>query len=308
MTKFFKYVVWLSSVGILIILAGTYWMGTQLTAPAHTRISPSSFVPRPQSIQFLDPSGKQLAGWLVPGNPACGTVILMHAVRSNRLGMASRVPFLHDAGYSVLLFDFQAHGESEGETITYGALEKEDVRAAIQYVRQGNPSSQIGLIGFSLGGTAAVLTDASLQADVLILEAVFSTLDQAIVNRVRQKVGLLAPLLAYPLLWHFHFFYGIDPAGLRPIDAIHSLPVPTLVIGGTDDQHTLRSETEALFSQAQSPKELWLITGARHQDFHLYAPAEYETRVRAFLNTHLHCPQTSSALQSDSLSSKEFTP
>ena len=271
-------------------------MGTQLTAPARAHIdSPPSLLPV-QSVQFSNPSGNQLAGWLIPGNPQCGTVILMHAVRSNRLGMASRVPFLHKAGYSVLLFDFQAHGESAGNIITFGELEKEDVRAAVQYVKEWNPSSQIGMIGFSLGGTAAVLNKASLQADVLILEAVFSTLEQATLNRIQQRVGLLAPLLTYPLLLHLHHYYGIDPDALRPIDAIRSLTIPIFVIGGTHDQHTVQSETEALYSAARPPKELWVIKGAHHQDFHQYARADYETRVLAFLHTYMRCSQRSSSI------------
>jgi len=52
-----------------------------------------------------------------------GTIVLMHGVRANRLSMVRRAEMLHRAGYSVLLFDFQAHGESPGSHITMGYLE-----------------------------------------------------------------------------------------------------------------------------------------------------------------------------------------
>ncbi len=213
----------------------------------------------------------------------------MHSIRSNRRGMARRAPFLHKAGYSVLLFDFQAHGESEGETITFGDLEKEDVKAAIQFASQRHASSSIGIMGFSLGGVAAVLHGPALNVDVLILEAVNSILEHAVINRLRQRVGPLAPLLAHPLLFQLQLQYGIDLEALRPIDSIGSLNAPVFVIGGTHDQHTLQSETKNLFSAARPPKELWLVKGAYHQDFYRYAPTEYETRVLAFLNTYMRC-------------------
>jgi alpha/beta superfamily hydrolase len=52
----------------------------------------------------------------------------MHGVRANRLSMVERARFLSYAGYSVLLFDFQGHGESTGQHITFGYLESKDAR------------------------------------------------------------------------------------------------------------------------------------------------------------------------------------
>ena len=59
----------------------------------------------------------------------------MHGVRSTRVGVTNRVRFLREAGYSVLLFDFQAHGKSGGEHISYGKLESRDAEAAVAFVK-----------------------------------------------------------------------------------------------------------------------------------------------------------------------------
>ena len=58
----------------------------------------------------------------------------MHGVRSNRLQMLDRARFLNKFGYSVLLFDFQAHGESIGDHITFGYLESLDANAGYSYL------------------------------------------------------------------------------------------------------------------------------------------------------------------------------
>ena len=54
------------------------------------------------------------------------SILGMHGVRGNRLSMLDRARFLSHAGFSVLVFDFQAHGESSGEHTTFGELESLD--------------------------------------------------------------------------------------------------------------------------------------------------------------------------------------
>ena len=44
----------------------------------------------------------------------------------------------------VLLFDFQAHGESTGEHITFGYLER-DAQAAIDFLRRA-PDEKVGVL------------------------------------------------------------------------------------------------------------------------------------------------------------------
>jgi len=55
-----------------------------------------------------------------------------------------------EAGYTVVTFDFRAHGESGGNTSTIGFSETKDAEAIISYVRE-NVRSKIYLIGFSMG-------------------------------------------------------------------------------------------------------------------------------------------------------------
>ena len=71
--------------------------------------------------------------------------------------MVKRAQFLTKVGYAVFLFDFQGHGESEGEALSFGYLEQKDARAAIRFVSQHHPKSGIGIIGVVSGGVAAVL-------------------------------------------------------------------------------------------------------------------------------------------------------
>ena len=266
------------------------WIGIQLTQSVPSRIGPPPSFLLAQTVHFSSGTGRTLVGWSVPGKPDCGTIVLMHALRGNRLSMVKRAQFLTKAGYAVFLFDFQGHGESEGEVLTFGYLEQEDARAAIRFASRHHPKSRIGIIGVSLGGVAAVLNGPEIGADALVLEAVYSTFTQAVINRIRLRVGLMAKPLAAVLLSQLTRELEIIPEKLEPLDHMKSLGVPVMIIGGTEDNRTRIEETRALFALAQQPKELWEIEGARHEDFYRLAKEEYEHRVLTFFNTYVGCP------------------
>jgi pimeloyl-ACP methyl ester carboxylesterase len=91
--------------------------------------------------------------------------------------MVDRARFLRRAGYSVLLIDFQATGETKGDHITFGWKESRDALAAIDFIHHVDPSARVAIIGSSLGGVAALLATPPLKVNALILESVYPTIE-----------------------------------------------------------------------------------------------------------------------------------
>jgi fermentation-respiration switch protein FrsA (DUF1100 family) len=203
--------------------------------------------------------------------------------------MLGRARFLFEAGFDVLLFDFQGHGESFGKYMTFGYLEKWDAKAAVAYMKAVRPDAPVGVIGNSLGGAATILNARELDADAVVVEAVYSTIERALMNRLSLFVGDFADLIAPVLLLQLNARLGFGPEELRPIDRIASLEAPVFVMAGSDDKKTIEQDTRALFAAAHYPKYSWLVKGAAHEDLHRYAGAAYEGRVLAFLREHLPC-------------------
>ena len=56
---------------------------------------------------------------------------MVHGLNRSRIEMVRRAPFVHAAGWNALLIDLRHHGASGGEATTFGAKEKEDVKAAV---------------------------------------------------------------------------------------------------------------------------------------------------------------------------------
>ncbi len=235
-------------------------------------------------VTIASPSGSQLQGWYIAGRPGGGAVVLLHGVHSNRLSMVRRARLLKAAGFSVL-FDFQAHGESAGERITFGRLEGLDA-AAVAFVRVRAPGERVGAVGSSLGGAAAVLGPAPLAVDALVLESVYSEIGTAVANRIRVVLGpTIGAVVAPPTAWLFEIvlppFLGVLPAELRPIDHMARITAPLMMAIGARDDRTTLAEATAMFARAPEPKTLWVVEGMGHYDLEGYAPDEYRARVLA---------------------------
>lgn len=284
MTRLFG---WLSIGAVFLGLLAAYIAGDRLTQAAHSRIGPAPVELKAQPVVFNSASGATIHGWLVDGAKGGGVVLLLHPVRSDRSVMTQRARFLSHLGYSLLWLDLQAHGESTGDRITFGARESLDVEAAVDFLRKRYPDEKIGAIGISLGGASITLAKASLGLSAVVLESVYPTIEEAVTDRLRLHLGTAGPLLAPLLLAQLPLRLGISADQLHPIDHIAALGAPLLLISGSEDQHTTAAEAKRLFTAAREPKQIWLVDGAAHVDLHGFAPKAYEARVAEFLSRYL---------------------
>jgi fermentation-respiration switch protein FrsA (DUF1100 family) len=271
---------------LLLLGAGALFAaGEYLSAPKRHSVG----VPPPDlfATPILIPAGPELvAGWVTRG-AGSGAILLLHAVGQDRRQMQERALFLNRLGYTVLLIDQQAHGESTGKRITFGAREALGVKAAIAYLRRNLPGEKIGVIGVSLGAAAVVLSKPGRDIDALVVEVMYPTIEEATRNRMGMYLGLPGEWLAPLLLRQIPLRTGVELAQLRPIDAMADIRCPVLVIGGTRDRHTPEAETRRIFAAAPAPKELWMVEGKAHVNMHEAATAAYEQRVGAFLERYL---------------------
>lgn len=269
------------------IIISLFVIGQLLTGPASTAVGTLSTDFPAKPVQFPVNAESPVHGWLVYGEPGNGVVLLAHSIRSNRLEMLSRARFLKEQGYSVLLIDLQAHGESPGKRITFGARESESIAAAVTFLRETFPHEKIGAIGVSLGAAAIVLAKHTIKLDAVILESLHPTIEEAVENRLKLHFGEYGSALLPLILFQFSFYLDIPIDELSPITEIDNLNTPLLLISGTNDAHTTLPETERLFAAAREPKEIWIIPGAGHFNMHSYAGRTYENRILDFLYQYL---------------------
>jgi pimeloyl-ACP methyl ester carboxylesterase len=272
-----------ASVAIIAI----FTIGASLTASAPTAVGTLSADFPVEAVQISSPNESIIHGWLVYGKPGGGALLLVHSMRSNRLEMLGRARFLKDLGYNVLFVDLQGHGETEGERITFGLKESENIETSVAFLRKTFPHEKLGAIGASLGAAAIVLAKQNLKLDAVILESLHPTIEEAVDNRLKLHFGHHGSILLPFMLWQLSFYLDASLDELSPIRQINNLNSPVMFISGTRDVHTLQSETERLYAVARAPKELWIVPGAGHFNMHSYAGKEYERRISDFLSHYL---------------------
>ena len=206
-------------------------------------------------------------------------VILMHGFMGNKGGNPDR-PAMYDImadklealGIASIRFDFNGHGESEGEFWQMTVPnEIEDALKVIEYVRDLRYVSTISVVGHSQGGVVASMVAGQLGAE--IKSAVFMA--PAAVLRDDAIRGNTMGATYNPLKLegdYVEMFGGRVKLGTEYIRTAFSLPIyetaagykgPICVIHGTGD--TVVPYTYGIrYTQQSANAELYVIPGEDH--------------------------------------------
>jgi uncharacterized protein len=281
----------IAAVLLVILAAAGAWVAGSVAL--HSFRQPWKEVTPAQGIEpvsFVTSDGVALKGWWWPGQDSTRAVVLLHGLGANRLQMLARAKWLHETGYSVLLFDFRGCGESGGKS-TLGFAERHDVEAAIKFLREKKAVKQMAIVAQSMGAAAAVMA-VEHWADVrgAVLEGLYDRLDNAIRTRVGSRVGWLEPVMTPPLLWQVRPRLGFFPEELAPVKYIGKASCPVLLGYGGKDRTVQPSSIRALFTAGPYPTTLWVLQQAGHEDLYHFDPAAYKAKIGEFLGQTLGSP------------------
>ena len=84
-------------------------------------------------------------------------VIYLHGNSSSRIEGTKMALFLLNKGIDLFVFDFPGCGKSEGEYISLGYYEKEDVSSIVDFVEKFPGVGKIGIWGRSMGAATALM-------------------------------------------------------------------------------------------------------------------------------------------------------
>jgi uncharacterized protein len=236
------------------------------------------------------PDGVELRGWKIrPPSPNGDWVLLFHGVSDNRTGVLGHAEFLLRHGYSVVMMDSRAHGESGGDMATYGWKERNDTVGVVNALYSTEKVNHLYALGVSMGAAVA-LQSAIVEPHIegVVAEDPFADLRKVSYD----YAGLhFSPFLGETLFRPASIFAmealaktgGFDPDDVSPEKAVAARPFPVLLICGTRDTTIPCRHAEQIYRTASGPKELWVVNGAEHASALGRAPTEYEEKVVRFL-------------------------
>jgi alpha-beta hydrolase superfamily lysophospholipase len=126
------------------------------------------------------PDGTSLRGRQVKAaHPNGKWVLLLHGRSQNRLSMLGYAKFLLSSGFSVVMMDARAHGESGGTISTYGHVERYDVKAVVDALTASEPVDHAYALGESMGAAVALQAAAAdPRIEAVVAEGAFRNLHE----------------------------------------------------------------------------------------------------------------------------------
>jgi alpha-beta hydrolase superfamily lysophospholipase len=224
-----------------------------------------------RDLTLTTDDGLDLSAWYVPAaEPGAPTVLLAHGLLGSKGGMLRFVPWLHDAGYNIMLLDFRGHGGSDPSPSSIGPDEVLDIQAALDWLEAEGAGDRVAGLGMSLGASALVNTAIQDERlDALILDSLFAEWgDTDFAQGYRLSPDWLVP--------------GVP----SPEDLMPRIHVPVFIIHGTADILTHEDHAHRLYAAANEPKELWINDSGHAWSAWTY-PDAYRQKVLDFLDRAL---------------------
>ena len=287
-------------VGILALaIAGLLWKTRQeayslLHAPMATRNlpdeTPNDFGMEYEDVTVTNPDGMTLAGWFIPSQNGA-VIIMQHGYKSTRDELLNEAQMMQAHGYGVLVTSVRAHDQSEGELITLGYYEMQDMEAWYQYLisRDDIDPDKIGIIGNSYGGMLSIQYAAQNEnIKAVVANCAFSSMSDTVSTSVRHFTGLpdfpFVPLIVF---WAENMT-GIQMEEIDTTQWIPNIsPRPVFLMQGGKDTVISPESGQILYDAANEPKELWFDPELGHVGFDKERAEEYEARVSAFFDQYL---------------------
>jgi alpha-beta hydrolase superfamily lysophospholipase len=212
-----------------------------------------------------------------------GTVVVCHGVGANHADIKPLFLKLYSAGFQVLAFDFRGHGNSDGHTITYGLLERQDVLGAYDYCLQRSDVRDKPLFALAVSMGGASLLQALPEMPLVraaVVDSAFASLEMMAEYQLRYFPGGLRKALVQLVRVFGWIEIGADLRTLAPADRLKEVSIPLLIIHGSGDVVVPVEHASLLQKAATGPVQVYIENGAPHIGSEVIDPTGYTQRVK----------------------------
>mmetsp|Transcript_55280 Transcript_55280/g.131832 ORF Transcript_55280/g.131832 Transcript_55280/m.131832 type:complete len:534 (+) Transcript_55280:100-1701(+) len=193
-------------------------------------------------------------------------VVYLHGNCSSRLEAVDSLRVLLPRGVSVFCLDLAGSGLSEGEYISLGYYEEQDLKVVIKHLKASGRVSSIGLWGRSMGAATSILRasqDSTLAA--CVLDSPFSSLRVVAEELVNSGIVSVPDFLLNMALQNVREEIqkraNFDIEELVPLKKAPLARAPAIFAVAKDDDFVLPHHTERLYKVwGCSPQDKKLVT------------------------------------------------
>ena len=276
-------------VALFIGYLGTGWLVVLWTTGPKRRspwATPASVGLEYKEVEIQSSDGVRLRCWWVPAGDSARVAVLVPGWGGFKFDehLLQTIPVYHSAGYSVLLLDLRAQGESGGKRRTLGYREVRDVHGALAWLQhKGYALDRVVLHGWSMGGAIVLRAAPGTGVAAVVEEAGYGDLPLLLKLKLPEFVRL-GRILEPAVLLAGKLFPDFDPWDVVPKREATKLSeerVPLFIIHSADDEG-VPFEQAMILAAAYPGANIWKLEGYGHVE--AYEHPEYARRLRAFLD------------------------
>ena len=240
-----------------------------------------------ETVRLTAHDGAVLVGHWFERPGAKRVILAVHGWRSlwYRDFGASR-DFYRDEHCHVLYIEQRGQGQSEGDYIGFGMLERLDLPDWVEWINaRCGDQLPIYLAGISMGATTVLLAaDLEFPANVkgLMADCGFTSADAIWRHVADDNLHVPYALLRWPSALLCRRRLGCWPGALTTTKALAHTRLPLLLVHGEADAFVPVSMTRENFEACPTPKRMLLVPGAAHGLSYLADRAAYEGAIREF--------------------------
>ncbi len=266
--------IWITFINILLI-----WLGLHLLARGYRnpkrphRKTPTDAGISFREVTFPTQNDCRLYGWWIPKttreSSRAPVIVLVHGWGQNVEFFLPLIKILHSRGFHLLAFDARNHGSSESDGYSNMLKFAEDILAAVDFVRKdfNTWKEWIGVIGFSIGGAAAIYA-AAHEPRIRRVVTIGAFAHPAEVMKVELRKRHIP---YFPVVWllfqYIQFKIGARFKHIAPMNNIARASAKILLVHGTEDK-IVPVEQALVLQEYGNPERtrLWLVEHAGHFD------------------------------------------
>ncbi|RDI41252.1 alpha/beta hydrolase [Falsibacillus pallidus] len=213
-------------------------------------------------------------------------MIFAHGISESKTNSIKYMNLFLKFGFNAVLYDHRRHGESGGETSSYGHYEKHDLKNVVDelLIREGE-NTFFGIHGESMGAVTTLLYAGTLEdrADFYVADCPFSEFSAQVAHQLKRVLKIpgewLMPLADVFLKLRDRYSFK----DVSPLQAIQHIEKPILFIHSLGDDFILPEMSKDLFDHKKGPKRIYLAEKGAHAQSLNENPEDYERAVSGFL-------------------------
>lgn len=241
-----------------------------------------------ESLVSFDGTKLNALSYMQP-QPTNKWVIFVHGYRQDNSKVKDYGVKYAQNGYNVLLPNNRACGDSEGDYVGMGWLDKEDIKQWISFIATNKTNDPSIIVhGRSMGGATTMMLagDNPEYVDLYIEECGYTSVHEIFVEELDKRFNLPP----FPLLNIASFIsnikagYSFEEAS--SVKQLQKATKPILFIHGTEDDFVPYYMLDQVYNATNAVKEKIVFEGADHSGSRFLDPDKYWNGVFNFINQY----------------------